>query len=257
MKQLLILGFLCEVYTKEPLCRVYVNDVLVDEFNIPHTPRIDAWTADMILDPAHWNHNSFIHKSSPSFYKFIEFNNFDSKSLDIRVEIQNNDNNYANGFMTQYTRVMLCQSYLAPIKLWEDFDQIRNRWKFSQLNWHGDTRSVAQYYSGPRNFALDNIAEYADMHFLDIIQQTQLNQQQKSNLSNHQDLSPVHQGFSNRYWVGSSGYYHLTLKKKLGFWRHSTDRRRGWWKLAVGNGNAVKDLYDKYLQYEDTRSTDT
>ena len=56
MRQLLMLGFYCEVYKKEPLCRVYVNDVLLDEFNIPHTPRKKIeWNSDIILDPKFFN----------------------------------------------------------------------------------------------------------------------------------------------------------------------------------------------------------
>jgi hypothetical protein len=55
MRQLLMLGFYCEVYRREPLCRVYVNNVCVDEFNIPHTPNNNSWNLDKQLDPAVWN----------------------------------------------------------------------------------------------------------------------------------------------------------------------------------------------------------
>jgi hypothetical protein len=58
MRQLLMLGFYCEVYKREPLCRVYVNDVLLDEFNIPHTPQKEIeWNSDIILDPKFLNIN--------------------------------------------------------------------------------------------------------------------------------------------------------------------------------------------------------
>ena len=257
MRQLLMLGFYCEVYRREPLCRVYINNVLVDEFNISHTPRIDAWKADMILDPAIWFYDRFIHESSPSFYKFIEFNDFDCDYLDIRVEIQNNDNNYANGFMTQHTRVMLSQCYLANIKLWGKFDQIKNRWKFCQRNWHGNGRSIAKYYSGLRNHIFNNLAYHTEMHFPDIVQQLQSKEKIKLNFSNYQDLPRQWQNWPNKHWVGSSGYFHLTLTKKLGFWRHSTDRRRGWWKLSHLNINFLTNLYNKYKQYEDQRSINT
>ena len=252
-----MLGFYCEVYRREPLCRVYVNNILVDEFNITHTPRKDTWTPDMKLDPSYWSPEDYSMQSNTPFLKFIDFDDAGRKIVDIRIEIHNDDNNYANGFMTRHTRVMLSQCWLAPIKLWEDFDQICGRWKYSRCNWynwHDHTESIAQYYSGLRNFALDNLATYADMHFTDITQQLWTKEQQKKSISNIQHLPRLWQYWPSRHWVGSSGHFNLTLKKKLGFWRHSTDRRRGWWKLSYFQD--VKDFYDKYKDYEDTRSTD-
>ena len=254
MRQLLMLGFYCEVYRQEPVCRIYLEDVLVDEFNIPHTPRVDVWTADMILDPANGSHSRFIHESSQSFYKFIEFDDLDSKSLDIRVEIQNNDNNYSNGFMTRQTLVMLCQCWLASTKIWQGFDKIRQRWKFSLHNWHRNTIPVIQYHIGIRSCIFNNLAAYADMHFTDITQKLQSKAQTKLITRNYQDIPQMFDLSPTRYWVGSSGHFHLTLKKKLGFWRHSTDNRRGWCKLSM-DGHEY-DLTDKYSKYENTRSID-
>ena len=254
MRQLLMLGFYCQVYRQEPVCRVYVKDVLVDEFNIPNTPRIDAWTADMILNPAIGSHGRFIHESSQSFYKFIEFDDFDSRSLDIRLEIQNNDNNFSNGFMTQHSLVMLSQCYLASVKFWENFAQINKRWKFNQYNWHGHGKSILHYYSGLRSYVFTNLAMYLDLHFPDITQQSNQHEQYKRRISNYQNLPQSWKDNPNEHWIGSSGYCHLTLAKKLGFWRHSTDRRKGWWKITMSG--EVEFLYNKYLQHEDTRNTD-
>ena len=254
MRQLLMLGFYCEVYRREPLCRIYINDVLVDEFNIAHTARKDIeWTDDMKLDPMYRSSEYYKIKSNTPFLKYIEFDDAGVRSLDIRVEIQNNDNNHANGFMSRYTRVMLDQCWLASVKIWEKFDEIWDRWKYSKYNWHrcvSLSRSVRDYYTGQRSYALDNLASYATMHFPDIVRRFQSTEQHKLSHSDYQDsLKFV---CTNSDWVGSSGYFYLTLVKKLGFWRHSMDHKIGWWWCASLRN--VKTLYNKYRDNEDKRN---
>jgi hypothetical protein len=254
MRQLLVLGFLCEVYKREPLCRVYVNDVLLDEFNIPHTPRKEIeWNSDIILDPKFFNINSVRLQSNPTFCKYIELDNGEATALDLRVEIQNNDNNYANGFVTNYTRVMLSQCFLLSKNTLERLDSIQNDFKFSRKNQHKyyKKKNIVDDYAVPnsdRTGIFDNFANWMNLHFPDITQHPQSEEQLKSRCSNYQDLPTQWQVNPAEHWIGSSGYYHVTLKKKLGFWRLSTDRRRGYWRC--GWIEAVKYLYDKYLRYE-------
>ena len=87
-----------------------------------------------------------------------------------------------------------------------------------------------------------------NLRFPDITQHPQSEEQLKLHCSNHLDLPAMWQDNPAEHWIGSSGYCHLTLKKKLGFWRLSTDRRRGRWGL--NEIDTVKYLYDKYLRYE-------
>ena len=259
MRQLLILGFYCEVYRREPLCRIYINDVLVDEFNIPHTTRKKIDVGSFCLSPKHYGVEQFDLESNTPFLKYLEFDHL-GDHLYLRIEISNNDNNYTNGFMTQYTRVMLSQCWLAPTKFWKEFEQIKDRWKYSAKNWHkwqNSTNYIAQYFTGHKNCVFNNHIQQIDMYFPDIIQLPLSNEERKPYCSNYQDLPQMWQTFPGRYWTGSSGYFHLTLMKKLGFWRHSTDRRRGWWKISQLHINMIKNLYDKYKQYEDPRSIDT
>jgi hypothetical protein len=248
-----MLGFNGEVYRREPLCRVYVNEMLVDEFNIPHTPRKDIeFEGNTILDPTVWSQEQYQLQANPPFLKYLELDDGGGHSLDLRVEIQNNDNNYANGFMTKHTLVRLSQCWVTPVKVWEEYEQIYDRWKFSRHNWQKcfGYKTCIGYYLGRRNFALENLAIHADMHFPNITQQLQSEEQLKSHYSNYQHQPQIWQEFPSQYWTGTSGYFHLILTKKLGFWRHSTDRRRGYWKLSLINN--VKDLHDKYKSYEDT-----
>jgi hypothetical protein len=244
-----MLGFLCEVYKREPLCRVYVNDMLVDEFNIPHTPRKDV--EFIPLDPKFFNKNSVNVQSNPLFLKYIELDDGGATALDVRMEIQNDDNNYANGFMTNHTRVMLSQCFLISAKVLDSIDQIRDRWKFRRKNWHkcyGHKKSIAYFFLGWRNHVFDNFANHINLHFPDITQHPQSEEQLKLHFSNYQYLPIRWQDNPAEHWIGSSGYFHLTLKKKLGFWRLSTDRRKGMWGL--NRIESVKHLYDKYLRYE-------
>ena len=250
-----MLGFYCEVYRREPLCRIYVNNVLVDEFNIPHTTHKDVSTGNMRLDPTFYGHEDFEFKSNTPFLKLIELDDADVKNLDLRVELQNNDNNYSNGFITKHTLVMLCQCWLAPVKVWEEFDLIRSRWKYSRHTWYNSNKSVEHYYSNFRNRIFDNLAFFSDMHFPGIDQMPQTNEQHKSIFSNYKYLPRMWHNHPNRYWLGRSGHLHLTLTKKLGFWRHSTDRRRGWW--TISRYKNIKDIYNKYIQHEDQRNSNT
>ena len=159
--------------------------------------------------------------------------------------------------MTRYTRVMFSQCWLAPVKVWEEFDQIKDLWKYSQHNWHGCVgriRSITHYYTGKKNYVLDNFAKYLDMNFTGITRRPRSSEHLKPFHSNHQYMPQQFKDGISEYWVGSSGHFYLTLKKKLGFWRHRTDRRRGWWRMSLII--CIKYLYDKYKSHEDTRSTD-
>ncbi len=256
MRQLLMLGFYCEVYRREPRCRVYVNDMLLDEFNIPHTPKKYVEDGNTWLNPEYYNGAQSFFKSNPIFLKYIEFNDRDVNNLDIKIEIQNIDNNHTNGFMTKSTQIVLASTFLLSKKLLGRIDDIKNNWKLSRKNYNISNKSdIDLYYSGRRNVIFDNFADYMLLNFPNIV----LPPKEKFKLycNNWQDLPlPLRRdGLISRWWIGSSGYFHLTVKKKLGFWRHTTDYRKGLWQLGLIN--FVGQLYDKYKQYENQRSSNT
>ena len=91
MRQLLILGFYCGVYKKEPLCRVYVNDVLLDEFDIPQSDKVAVETDPMDPLKSHKQLQNFT--TNPPFLKYIEFDDAGADSLDVVIKIHNDDNN--------------------------------------------------------------------------------------------------------------------------------------------------------------------
>ena len=237
MRQLLMLGFYCEVYRREPRCRVYVNDMLLDEFNIPHSPykHIDETLKD-ILDPMP-DEDSIISKSCTPFLKYIEFDDQNFREVDIRIEIQNNDNNYTNGFMTKYTRVKLSCIFLASKKMLNRIDELKNNWKFSRKNYQvRNKKDLGVFYQGKRGWILENLAKTMTMNF--------------ANLSKiPPDLLKI------SYWIGSSGFFHLTPTKRFGFWVSNENIQKGYYKL--GWINSVEQIYNKYKQYENQRSSNT
>ena len=240
MRQLLMLGFYCEVYRREPRCRVYVNDVLLDEFNIPQSDRVDIEMD--VLDPLNSRKRLENEKTNPPFLKYIEFDDAGADSLDVVLRIQNDDNNYANGFMSRYTHITLSHLFLASKKVMENFDNLLNNFKFSRKNWEKYNRDIVDFYIREnKNFIFEN-------HVTNLNHVTNI----KLNFPSICLNSDEDVGF---YKIGSSGYYHLTLKKKLGFWQDSKNSSRGRWGL--GYIDFVEYLYDKYKQHEDQRSTDT
>ncbi len=80
MRQLLILGFHCGVYQREPLCRVYVNDVLLDEFDIPQSDEVVV--RPDLLDPLRNHKHLQNFTTHPPFLKYIEFDDAGADSLD-------------------------------------------------------------------------------------------------------------------------------------------------------------------------------
>ena len=258
MRQLLILGFYCKVYRREPLCRVYVNDILLDEFNIPHTPynNIHLSTVGDRLSPQFPNQQLQFLKSTNPFLKYIEFDDLDIEKLNIRIEIKNNDNNYTNGFINKCTLVLLPHVFLFSKKLLDRIDDLKKRWKFSSKNYciHSK-RDVKLFYTGMKYYIFEPLDNNLILDFPDIVQQQWTAEKMKSCYYNWRDLPTIWIDHPSSHWIGSSGCFRLTVKKKFGFWRHSTDLRKGRYK--IGQTGFVEYLYDKYKRYEDKRSTGT
>ena len=230
MRQLLMLGFYCEVYRREPLCRVYVNDVLLDEFNISQCNQVQAKKNHLDPREGHKQIKNFINNTP--FLKYIEFDDADADALDVVLKIQNDDNNYANGFMSKYTYIVLSHIYLISKKVLENIDNITNNFKFSQKNWSKYNPNIIDYYAHNRPKIIENFVWHATCNFTGI--------QPKEYLG--------------EFRIGLSGYYQLKLEKKLGFWCIGKSCCKGKW--LKGFDSEVKYYYDKYRQYENTRNTD-
>ena len=236
MRQLLILAFYCEVYRREPRCRVYANDVLLDEFNLPHTiekelfdPNNNNWK----LDP-----KQNLEEFDSLFYKCIEFDNRDVKEMEIKIEVQNDDNNYTNGFMTKWTRIKMPYVCLLSKKLLSRINDLKNNWKFTKEKYHLRLKkNILQYYLGKRGRVYENFSSNLQLNFPDTVQN---------------QIKVFHPG---RHWIGSSGHYYVKLKRKLGLWLNESDRHKGF--RTLGNSEFIEYIYDKYKQHEDQGSSNT
>jgi hypothetical protein len=122
MDHVLILGFNCFVYKKNPRARIFVNDYFIDEFEV------DEFISNFFLERLGENQNikGFIKRKNKTVYKDKLFpklkvytisHNLLRESNKIKIEVENNDNNYTNGFMTLSTMLELMHFYLIPKKI--------------------------------------------------------------------------------------------------------------------------------------------
>jgi hypothetical protein len=133
MKYLLVVEFLCEIYRKEPRARIFLNDQLLDEFFVEqnNSNNVSETTNPTTLITTINNLQEFGLRKAKIFELDIP------KSLNdviIKIEIENNDNNYTNGFMTRYTQLILEHFYLIPLnsKLIARLRAIRRKRQFSE-----------------------------------------------------------------------------------------------------------------------------
>jgi len=152
MRYLLVMGFACEVYRREPRVRIFVDDRLLDEFNISHTPCNTNEKWNELLKKSHILHptvqseiNNAIISSFPPL-KFYELQADDKiNDLAIRIEINNNDNNYTNGYMTRSTLISLevCAFFPLQTKLLQQLEKIKNRRRISKnYAWYRSRKNI-------------------------------------------------------------------------------------------------------------------
>lgn len=173
MKQVIFLGFHCQIYKKAPTARIYVGDVMIDEIEIPEycpaeymrdgqltyltDPTIDqkfrqykTTYSQYELTPVFYEQTHSL--DTPWFYFYnlrktfaeiclhldkeqktarslkypklfvyvINDEVFKKSKGEIRIEVKNSDNNYANGFITKSTLVYLSAFYIIPYGLLQD-----------------------------------------------------------------------------------------------------------------------------------------
>ncbi len=256
MKYLLVLGFGCEVYRREPRAELFINDHLIDQFYIPkHKLRDTTYYAQVLselgLDISvpnistpheekkkistrlHYQPvkqekiNAFNIKNLPplKFYK-IEINQ-PQDQLTIRIDIDNNDNNYTNGFITKSTLLQLQIFYLFPLeeKLLKRLEKIMKKNKLNEnYAWY------RRYYN----------------HFFKISRSTHWHGKngQTFNTRNGYPLE-LHQ-------TGGSGYFICKLVKKYGIFITKFIKP---YRYRY-NHSIVNYLFDKYQQHENQRNTD-
>ena len=132
MRYLLVVGFNCKVFRREPRARIFVNNKLIDEFNIKETitPNI-KYPLNHVLEPKPVEKifNEYYVKMFPplKIYNFKIENKLED--FFIKISIENNDSNFTNGFMTKSTLITLHTFSFFPFdkKICQRFVDISNK----------------------------------------------------------------------------------------------------------------------------------
>ena len=136
MKYLLVVGFICNVYKQEPRARIFVGNTLIDEFQVFHhkdtfLPFYWEFLKDKhILQPfAQYQLNNIKNKNLPPLRLYEIEMDIALDRTTLRIEIENNDSNYSNGFMTASTLLQLRNCYFFPIdqRLLDKLVAIKNK----------------------------------------------------------------------------------------------------------------------------------
>ena len=121
MRYLLVVGFYCQVYKKEPLSRIFVNNQLIDEFTVPlfnhdFPNRITFFKDKHILQPYPTSESDNNFFNIMPQIKFYELDVDDSiTDLNLKIKILNNDNNHSNGFLSSSTVIQLRVCSFFPL----------------------------------------------------------------------------------------------------------------------------------------------
>ncbi len=233
MRYLLVVGFACEVYRREPRARIFVGDKLIDEFCIKHykdsltLAKKNFQEKNHILQP--FSTTEFVNmqmKNFPPlrFYEIEEYKTLDQ--MELRIEIKNSDSNYNNGFMTNSTSLKLQVCFFFPLdrRLLSRLIKIRKK-NFINKNY--------AWYKSDKNTIFELInngikwkGENAQMFNSDII----------------------------KHWsIGGNGYFYCRLVKKYGIFISKLSKS---YRYILFDNIKTSYFINKYKQHENQRNTD-
>jgi hypothetical protein len=157
------LGLLFEYYRyrHDAIVRVYADDRLLDELSLSSDINMKCTedAGDML-------NNRFIGPKNKTHVMFIPEKLFlfevDERHLcnRVRIEVQNDHNNYNNGFMTKFSYVKFHEILLVPSCLWEHDNWIRLRERCRKSNQPTMTHMPNVF---PRHPSTDDIILQPDM----------------------------------------------------------------------------------------------
>jgi hypothetical protein len=239
MKYLLVVGFACDVYKQEPRVRLFFNDQLIDEFCIPHHDDkknliYPSSNLKHLLEPySEKIEIEHLQKKLPllRFYE-IEVDNKLQQAL-IRIDVDNDDNNYNNGFMTKSTHLQFKVLSLLPAdrKIYEWFAlKSQNQRLTDKFAWYR-RKLYNTFFS-----LIDNLTWIGK------------NRQKFTNITSSPDGI-----YTNT--IGGSGSLHCELIKKYGILLGRSRRPKHTYIYTVKSGLHTI-IYDKYEKYANQRNTD-
>lgn len=233
MRYLLIIGFYCNVYRKEPLARIYINNQLIDEFNVEHhtdrcTGKIDEFTKKIHpLQPYHWDLRNKIEFENRPPLKFYEIDiDKNQTHLNISIHIKNSDSNYTNGFLTKSTTLQLRYLTLFPYNK-KILSRLINRVKKKR------TGENYAWYCVYRPKLFDLTRSYV------------WKSEKDSQIYNHNKLEYI-----THYNLGGDGYFECNLYKK---YRMFLPKLYKPYAHPISH-SLLEDFLNKYEQHENQRN---
>ena len=106
MKYLLGVGITVKKYRKDPRFRLYLGERMIDEFTLSDDEPVTETRRWILFDGE---------KSPNSFQIYVIDSEYLKGNHKFVIEIENNDSNYTNGFMTESTIVNPYHCFLIPI----------------------------------------------------------------------------------------------------------------------------------------------
>lgn len=133
MKWSLIYEFDVEIYRRAPTVRIYLQDILINEFTLDRKKT-----------------------------EVIEFEYSAQSQNNLVIEFHNNDNNYSNGFMTKYTAIIPIYFYIVPYAFAEHYKNIftRHENNFSKKNYFIYRRTGIQAKEKGVKYGYEKIKHY-------------------------------------------------------------------------------------------------
>ena len=237
MKYLLVVGFACDVYHQVPRARLFFNEQLIDEFYIPHHDD----KKNLIHPSSNLKHplepyadkimNEYLENSLPPL-RFYELDVDDKlQQALIRIDVDNNDSNYSNGFMTKSTQLQFKVLSLLPAdrKIYEWFVlKSRTQRLTDRFAWHKKK--------------LYNI-------FFSLLDKTTWIGKNGQKINNFSSTSDAYHN------IGGSGSLHCELIKKYGILLGRFQCPKHTYIYTV-KSSFHTIIYDKYEKYANQRNTD-
>ena len=242
MRYLLVVGFACDVYRREPRARIFVGDKLIDEFLVSHekdklTNTQKKWKNNNINNLQPVSYIDYINEEIKTFptLRFYEIDLDNTQSqVELRIDIKNSDSNYTNGFMTASTLLKLQVCHFFPLNK----KLISRLVKFRKKNYIN--KNYAWYVSNRNKIfrLLDN----------GVMQWYSNKKEIKTDLSKDNFYK-----IGGHYSIGVDGYFSGNLIKKYGFFVSKMLRP---YRYNLFGTPTIDYFLNKYEQHANQRNTD-
>jgi hypothetical protein len=235
MSEILFLGFACTIFKKSPLCRIYIDDTLVDEFDIPHTCDKKNLQQMSTLHDNIWGdlipENIYFNQILPHIHiKAINFNTNNKKNIKLKIHSYVHDNNYTNGFISKTTLCSFKFCYIIDkkhIKNFQNLDLILK--KFHKINiipktkhrWHS-------FYDFNKKKCFENLLYFSKYNYI----------------GNPENKRPP-----QSHTMGGNVVLEINTRKQNSFW-HSNIERKSNSLWVPGDWYTASLLANKYNEYE-------